>query len=669
MTGCDHDGTEKIQTTGSLTQYRGLGNPFVRIGRLSSSVTGHGPLSGGANDEDDDNRPMYGISAVFTIVDQLPPITLVSNTGQTQANVSSAIQSQPFTTGSNLGGYTLTSVDVGIEGDNIRTRLFHIVPNKGNDEPNLSDPTKFITLTTPASTAADKIHTFTAPADAKLAANTTYHLYLANEDGGNPGNIHRVSSQDEDDGGAPGWSIGNKRYRKNSSSDPWITDASTIVRMQINGLNALPSTDATLSALAIEGATSGDTVDLSTTFAAGTFTYTATVGNRIDEVTLTAIKNHSGATIAITDDDDANTKETADLDLDVGANALTVTVTAEDANTTETYTITVTRDFDPTDPVTVPETWSLIPTALGAGDQFRLIFGTSGTRDATATAIGTYNTFVQDAAAAGHADIQPYSDGFWVVGSTADTDARDNTGTTYTSTDKGVPIYWLGGTKVADDYEDFYDGSWDDEVNTLDESGSARNLLQGSNNPFTGSGDDGTEFIFGGFSFPLGTGTTAIGIPGSADPYFAPLYAATKSNTEERPFYGLSAVFIVPATVPDAPTNLSATPDGSGQIDLEWNPPAQDGGQGISGYKIQSSPNGTSNWTDLVSNTGTGETEYSDTGLDPSIRPIWHCQLVREPRQDAILGIDEGLWDVRWSWCRRSTESGWQHRKRDGSGR
>ena len=55
--------------------------------------------------------------------------------------------------------------------------------------------------------------------------------------------------------------------------------------------------------------------------------------------------------------------------------------------------------------------------------------------------------------------------------------------------------------------------------------------------------------------------------------------------------------------------------------------------------------------------------------FDTSIRPIWHCQLVREPRQDATLGIDEGLWDVRWSWCRRSTESGWQHRKRDGSGR
>ena len=29
--------------------------------------------------------------------------------------------------------------------------------------------------------------------------------------------------------------------------------------------------------------------------------------------------------------------------------------------------------------------------------------------------------------------------------------------------DKGVPIWWLNGDKVADNYEDFYDGSWDNE--------------------------------------------------------------------------------------------------------------------------------------------------------------------------------------------------------------
>ena len=84
-------------------------------------------------------------------------------------------------------------------------------------------------------------------------------------------------------------------------------------------------------------------------------------------------------------------------------------------------------------------------------------------RDATSTDIADYNEFVQDAAAAGHADIRAHSAGFRVVGSTVTVDARDNTAPTYTE-DMGVPIYWLGGGKVADDYADFYDGSWDDET-------------------------------------------------------------------------------------------------------------------------------------------------------------------------------------------------------------
>ena len=53
---------------------------------------------------------------------------------------------------------------------------------------------------------------------------------------------------------------------------------------------------------------------------------------------------------------------------------------------------------------------------------------------------------------------RPFASQFRVVGSTASVDARDNTSTTYTSSDKGVPIYWVSGNKVADNYEDFYDG-------------------------------------------------------------------------------------------------------------------------------------------------------------------------------------------------------------------
>ena len=110
--------------------------------------------------------------------------------------------------------------------------------------------------------------------------------------------------------------------------------------------------------------------------------------------------------------------------------------------------------------VAVPSNWSLKPTGLAAGAKFRLLFLSSTKRDGSSSDIADYNTFIQTRAAAGHADIRTYSTGFRALGCTADTDARDTTYTTYTSTDKGVPIYWLNGAKAADQYEDFYDGTW-----------------------------------------------------------------------------------------------------------------------------------------------------------------------------------------------------------------
>ena len=66
---------------------------------------------------------------------------------------------------------------------------------------------------------------------------------------------------------------------------------------------------------------------------------------------------------------------------------------------------------------------------------------------------------------------------------------------------------------------------------------------------------------------------------------------------------------------PSAPTNLRATADGANTINLAWRAPADNGGATISGYKIQHSPNGNSNWTNLVNNTHTANTTYADTGL------------------------------------------------------
>ena len=73
---------------------------------------------------------------------------------------------------------------------------------------------------------------------------------------------------------------------------------------------------------------------------------------------------------------------------------------------------------------------------------------------------------------------------------------------------------------------------------------------------------------------------------------------------------------VTDATVPDAPTGLTATAVTSTQIDLFWLAPAYDGGAAVTGYRIEISENGTA-WTDLVVNSGSRATAFQHTGLMP----------------------------------------------------
>ena len=102
-----------------------------------------------------------------------------------------------------------------------------------------------------------------------------------------------------------------------------------------------PSTDATLSALALSG------IDLGS-FSPTTTSYTASVENSVSQTTVTPTVNDSGASYIIklggvTDSDGT-------VPLAVGSNVITVEVTAEDESTTGTYTVTVTR-AEPDTPV------------------------------------------------------------------------------------------------------------------------------------------------------------------------------------------------------------------------------------------------------------------------------------------------------------------------------
>ena len=191
----------------------------------------------------------------------------------------------------------------------------------------------------------------------------------------------------------------------------------------------------------------------------------------------------------------------------------------------------------------VRDDWTLIPTGLGKGSRFRLLFVTQGKRNATSSDIGDYNSFVQAQAAGSHSDVQAHSGEFRAVVSTTAVDARDNTRATGT----GVPVYWLGGDKIADDYPEFYSCGWDSRA-TRDPSGTettSNQLL------WTGSTNQGTEYIgTNNFSQALGTGNPRLAWTKTG----CPLQASQASGSSAERLYALSPVFRVVAVANRSPT-------------------------------------------------------------------------------------------------------------------
>ena len=79
-------------------------------------------------------------------------------------------------------------------------------------------------------------------------------------------------------------------------------------------------------------------------------------------------------------------------------------------------------------------------------------------------------------------------------------------------------------------------------------------------------------------------------------------------------------------TVPGQVTGLSATADGQTAIDLAWTAP-NNGGQTITGYRIEVSSNGTS-FTNLVADTGTTSVTYEHSGLSASTTRYYRVSAI-----------------------------------------
>ncbi len=168
--------------------------------------------------------------------------TYVSNIDQGSDNdwSSSLGRAQNFTTGSQSGGYTVTSVDIGYDdeqGDKFNATIWKVTTVNSADVPDTDTPaSRVANLTAPTGTwSAGDTLTFTAPTGTTLDADTTYAVVTTNT--GNAVKLDSTTSHDEDTGVADGWSIADGGYSHNNNA--WNAHASgETLRIAIKGTTA-----------------------------------------------------------------------------------------------------------------------------------------------------------------------------------------------------------------------------------------------------------------------------------------------------------------------------------------------------------------------------------------------------------------------------------------------
>ena len=282
--------------------------------------------------------------------------TLVSNLGQAHEFGGSlhdgSYLGQGFTVATGGGDYTLTSIEIPIRNDGIAAADIDSfsVSVWSTDSSGLPSASLH-TLANPSSITADTTATFNAQSGMTLTleAGKTYAVVVFYDKTVGNNNPEWSGTEDTGESGVTGWTIADSDLFRNASGTTWVSYSDEMYRIRVNGTSASGdtptlSTDATLSALSL-----GTGVTLDPSFDSDTYSYTASVANSVDEVTVTPTTNHGEADVEYLDSSDA---ALADADtntaghqvvLDVGDTVFKVKVTAEDDTTTQDYTVTVTR--------------------------------------------------------------------------------------------------------------------------------------------------------------------------------------------------------------------------------------------------------------------------------------------------------------------------------------
>ena len=177
---------------------------------------------------------------------------LIGNTGQDPDENPAELTSetpkfaQGFTTGTESSGYSVSSV--GIEFATIAdpataaSELTATINEATTNSDNESIPGDVLcTLADPATYLANSVNYFTAPpSGCALAPGATYFVVLERaNDTTDAIEALATDSDDEDSGGAPGWSIGNGRHFLNSIVNIWISVTVDVLMIEVKGPEAV----------------------------------------------------------------------------------------------------------------------------------------------------------------------------------------------------------------------------------------------------------------------------------------------------------------------------------------------------------------------------------------------------------------------------------------------
>ena len=525
-------------------------------------------------------------------------VTLVSNNGQAVSGIrplTSNDLAQAFDTGSNSGGYNLASIVLDFGEVSAGTGTLTVTVRE--DSSGNPSGTVLYTLTTPTLLVGS--NEFLAPQNAELVANTTYWV-VASYSAISGGPVwERVSLLDGlDTGAAAGWAI-DASYKQNSRDNPvgWAVGSNgRAMQIAVRG-SAQAVWTATLTPADLSGGILGCSNSVSTARCSSTsvlsedsFNYDSTDYN------ISVLFVRSDGQFELELDAEFTTDTAADLTLVVGSTSL---VLADGS-------ILVQK-----------RTWSSSGVSLTAGTDIAVKLTAPAPTDAAVLVSNFEQPRTGEIAFSSTHVVGTFM--------TGDSDAR------LTS----IEFQLSSSAGIAPPSATLYTGSVErsERPDTLPvlRPGTMVATLTAPSTPLTARKQPVTYTT----TARLAASTFYLvvleitGLTGFIEVAYGPVDTGGASGWTiggwainprfpytYRTDYTLR-IRINGTTVdtpPGAPTRLTATDNGPSRIDLAWTAPAGIGSSAITGYKIEYSPDGSSNW-DLVTDTRSTATTYADMGL------------------------------------------------------